>query len=926
MSETKLKAILGQEYQNVKNAIQGRFDDGLETTNQTIFDLIAYTCDDPDKKIKELKKLISGDRTNQMLVQLIGPKKESSPSFRYNKESKEEIKKQQDESHEENSCNIKIAIFYHNEFVEKRLKESFSTLKKEICFKAFKRAIKFFKNKVREGVILKDNFLNLHEIAVDDRNKKDQAILIDKPFNYTLLPEGMDIKFDPSPSYILQANKLNVVDVQLCEGKREILSEKKKEKQEALLDKFVKFLFFFAKQKYIQVERKQIEKAIKVIKEKFIGIEKLGINLKKTMETFTTGWYSLPKGVLFYGPPGTGKSAIIKELMELLPFEFLCPPLASGDFNKGIVGDSERMINQLAERARAVPWQLCCIMVDEIDALAPDRMSSGTSAHTINTLSVLLSVLDGGKEAKNFKIFATTNKFEQMDDAFCRRLDLKMFVGKPDFEARGKWIVKKMEDIGNKEEFNFCKQLITEKRKETIKAMTLNFSCDALKKFLSWLYEDFIFLRPADKNVDVMIFDRLIGICVSERIYFGPCELPKIIKDLKKIDDDPRYKEVRGFFDFTQNLGPNERASRRIFIDFNEDPRHIIQTEVVQNKFTAEQIAALAVKIETEQDIVDAFANLIEAFPNYVIPPYNYDKDLSDNTKILTKIVSTLKKVQYGHLDLPTFGINPNPDLLKDIYSILIKFALKNDLATVCLVDDNYLLRTEHSEDQSAERQMAYAIHETRKHDTGMVIFNLDSIAGLVKEYSGIKSDVKQSAVGLDQSEGMGGPSLHYTKLRPRAFQQVLNQFADANGSSDIWIVVISGHDLLTQQFKERVNWPKTRAQQEAEVADKERKTQTMCANCHCTFSEAENNENACGRHTSQLLYIQAELDILRKKYENATPEELFKKLPVYSSATVFRQLENNERTKIPASQYKWVCCDRGLFDKGEKPSRHLTS
>ena len=836
------------------------------------------------------------------------------------------MKKEQEESYKENFGDIKIAIICHNVQVAKRVKEIFTLLRKEIVCKAFGEAIMHFKKKYHEGVISEENFLNLHEISVDDRNKKDQAVLIDKPFIYNLLPESMEVKFDPSPKTILVMKKQNVIDVQIAKGEEEKLSEEEIEKQDALLDKFRKFLFFFAKQNYIQVERKQIEKAISKIKEDFIGVEKLANNLKKTMDTFTTGWYSLPKGVLFYGPPGTGKSAIIKKLMDLLPFEFLCSPLASGDFNKGIVGDSERMINQLAERARAVPWQLCCIMVDEIDALAPDRMSSGTSAHSINTLSVLLSVLDGGKMAANFKIFATTNKFEQMDDAFCRRLDLKMFVGKPDFEARGKWIVKKMEEIKDPTEFKICKTLITEPRKQLIKAMTLNFSCDALKKFLSWLYEDFIYLKPKDTEVDAMIFERLIGICVTERIYFGPCELPRIIQDLKKIDEDPRYNDARGLFNFVKFLSPNEKPSKRIFIDFNEDPRHIIQTEVISKKHTQEQISALSVNMATQQEIVDAFDILKDNFPGYDIPPYNFDKNIDYNTKLLNKIVTSLRNVQYGHLELPTFGIKPNPDLLIDIYSILIKFALTNDLATVCLVDDNYLLRTEHSDDQSAERQIAYAIHETRKHDTGMVIFNLDSIAGLVKEYSGLKNDIKQSAVGLDQSEGMGGPSLHYTKLRPRAFQQVLNQFADANGSSDIWIVVISGHDLLTQQFKERVNWPKTRAQQEAEIADKERKAQSMCVNCHCTFSEAENNENACGRHTSSLLYIQAELEILRKKNENASPEEIFRRLPTYSSATVYGQLAKEGKSRIPASQYRWVCCDRGLFDKGEKPSRHLTS
>ena len=46
---------------------------------------------------------------------------------------------------------------------------------------------------------------------------------------------------------------------------------------------------------------------------------------------------------------------------------------AAGDINKGIVGDSERMLNHIAERAHLIPWETCFLLVDEIDSLAPDR-------------------------------------------------------------------------------------------------------------------------------------------------------------------------------------------------------------------------------------------------------------------------------------------------------------------------------------------------------------------------------------------------------------------------------------------------------------------------------------------------------------------------------------------------------------------------
>lgn len=37
------------------------------------------------------------------------------------------------------------------------------------------------------------------------------------------------------------------------------------------------------------------------------------------------------------------------------------------------MGDSERMLNEIADRAKLIPWETCFLLVDEIDSLAPDR-------------------------------------------------------------------------------------------------------------------------------------------------------------------------------------------------------------------------------------------------------------------------------------------------------------------------------------------------------------------------------------------------------------------------------------------------------------------------------------------------------------------------------------------------------------------------
>ena len=67
--------------------------------------------------------------------------------------------------------------------------------------------------------------------------------------------------------------------------------------------------------------------------------------LKEKVSLFPSKHFEAPKGLLFYGPPGTGKSAITKKFCSDLPLTFVAPPMAAGDCQKGIVGDSERMFN-----------------------------------------------------------------------------------------------------------------------------------------------------------------------------------------------------------------------------------------------------------------------------------------------------------------------------------------------------------------------------------------------------------------------------------------------------------------------------------------------------------------------------------------------------------------------------------------------------
>ena len=101
---------------------------------------------------------------------------------------------------------------------------------------------------------------------------------------------------------------------------------------------------------------------------------------------------------------------------------------AGADVNAGTVGDTEIILGALADRANETPWLPCCLVIDEIDAIAPDRKKMA-SEHKIDALSKLLSVFCGIDDHPNLFILGATNRMTDMDDAFLRRLEAKFYVG-----------------------------------------------------------------------------------------------------------------------------------------------------------------------------------------------------------------------------------------------------------------------------------------------------------------------------------------------------------------------------------------------------------------------------------------------------------------------------------------------------------------
>ncbi|CAF4403023.1 unnamed protein product [Rotaria sp. Silwood2] len=235
------------------------------------------------------------------------------------------------------------------------------------------------------------------------------------------------------------------------------------------------------------------------------------------------------RGLIMYGPPGTGKSEIISKLAAKLGIVTVGPPLAAGELNRPLVGESERVLIALCQRCYRVPYAMCCISIDEIDSLAPKR-DEDSSEGKVDKISVLLSLIEGIKDVPNLMILCATNRLHMMDEAFLRRMSGKFFVGRPSSDARIT-ILKSIPDCALKPEIL-----------DRLSVATTNFSGAAVRALTRSITVKCIAARRTNRNYQV---DYIEALEIADRtaqqyqILFASETLPRLL--LRNLLDGTRF-------------------------------------------------------------------------------------------------------------------------------------------------------------------------------------------------------------------------------------------------------------------------------------------------------------------------------------------------------------------------------------------------
>ena len=151
-------------------------------------------------------------------------------------------------------------------------------------------------------------------------------------------------------------------------------------------------------------------------------------------DLFPLGW---PRGILLLGPPGCGKTLLAAAVATEIDAAFYT--IDAAQIMSKWLGESEKNVAQLFTEARdsALKGQPSVIFLDEIDSILGKRTSEvGGEVRTRNQfLKEMDGILDKNKPLHVYVIGAT-NKPWELDEAFIRRFQRRMYVPLPDQEAR----------------------------------------------------------------------------------------------------------------------------------------------------------------------------------------------------------------------------------------------------------------------------------------------------------------------------------------------------------------------------------------------------------------------------------------------------------------------------------------------------------
>lgn len=163
--------------------------------------------------------------------------------------------------------------------------------------------------------------------------------------------------------------------------------------------------------------------------------EVIELPLKKP-ELFKKIGITPPKGILLYGPPGTGKTLLAKAVASSTKSTFI--EIVGSELVQKFIGEGAKLIKEVFALAKEKAPSI--IFIDELDALAANRIEVGTSGEreVQRTFMQFLAELDGFKPLNNVKVIGCTNRKDILDPAVTRPGRLDRLIRVPICDEKGR--------------------------------------------------------------------------------------------------------------------------------------------------------------------------------------------------------------------------------------------------------------------------------------------------------------------------------------------------------------------------------------------------------------------------------------------------------------------------------------------------------
>ncbi|CCK70133.1 protein-degrading AAA family ATPase MSP1 KNAG_0D03870 [Huiozyma naganishii CBS 8797] len=138
-----------------------------------------------------------------------------------------------------------------------------------------------------------------------------------------------------------------------------------------------------------------------------------------------------PSGVLLYGPPGCGKTMLAKALAKESGANFISIRMSS--IMDKWYGESNKIVDAIFSLGNKL--EPCIIFIDEIDSFLRERSSTDHEV-TATLKAEFMTLWDGLVSNGRIMIIGATNRIQDIDDAFLRRLPKRFMVSLPRVEQR----------------------------------------------------------------------------------------------------------------------------------------------------------------------------------------------------------------------------------------------------------------------------------------------------------------------------------------------------------------------------------------------------------------------------------------------------------------------------------------------------------